>query len=482
MKFYDRLDEYIGTFRRSLSGRIFGTTVRVSVLVLLVKCVALLKEMMIARRFGASDALDAVYVAVLLPGFLSTVIGDALNAAFIPAYIEVRETQGEQAAQQLFSTLGAIGLSALAVIALLLAGSGRWFLPVFGSSFGPAKLALTSRILLIILASFAFTALKALWQSTLNANYRYTLTAIIPLATPITILLALLAGRAWGIYALAIGMVAGSFGELAVTGFCLRADGIRLLPYWYGMSAAVRTVLRQGRLLLAGALLISSTAVVDQSMAAMLGPGSVATLNYATKLLSMMLSVSIYALSIALLPSLSSLSAGNKWEEMRELLSNYTRLLLLVSVPATLCVMYFSEPLVAMLFQGGAFTSTTSRNVASVQTLLCIQMPFLSVGMLYAQGISSLKRNELLLWGTMISVTLNAALNLFFMRFLGLPGIALSTSAVYAISCWYLRAMFFRALKKHEASGIGLSSEYRSEDPSVEDASEPARLFAVGKQ
>lgn len=474
---YQRLGEFVAGFRQSLSGRIFRTTVRVSALVLLVKAAALLKEMLIARRFGASDALDAVYVAVLLPGFLSTVIGDSLNAAFIPAYMEARETQGLHAAQQLFSTLGAMGLAVLVVLALLLAGSQQWFLPIFASGFGPAKLALTRRILLIILTSFSFTALKTLWQSTLNANHRYTLTAIIPLASPITILLALLIGKIWGIYALAAGIVLGFLGELAITGYCLRADGIKLLPYWYGLSAPVRTVLRQGRLLTAGALLISSTAVVDQSMAAMLGPGSVATLNYATKLLSMLLSVSIYALSIALLPSLSSLSAGGKWEEMRDVFSTYTRLLLLVSVPLTLFVMYFSEPLVAMLFQGGAFTSTTSRQVANVQTLLSIQLPFVSVGMLYVQGISSLKRNEMLLWGTVISVTANATLNLLFTKFLGLPGIALSTSAVYAISCWYLRTMFFRALKQREASGMVVAPAFASQTPSAKGLGEPVRLI-----
>ena len=54
------------------------------------------------------------------------------------------------------------------------------------------------------------------------------------------------------------------------------------------------------------------------------------------------------------------------------------------------------------------------------------------------------------MWGTPISVFANVALNILFMRIIGLPGIALSTSMVYAISCGYLCLMLFRALRQNE--------------------------------
>ncbi len=139
------------------------------------------------------------------------------------------------------------------------------------------------------------------------------------------------------------------------------------------------------------------------------------------------------------------------------MLSNYCRVILLLSVPLTLALVEFSEPLVRVMFQGGIFTREDVHLVAQVQALLCLQLPFYAVGILYVRAISAIKRNQILMWGTMISVVANTSLNVVFMRIMGLPGIALSTSVVYLISCCYLRFMLLRALSQHEGEEMRIS-------------------------
>ena len=68
-------------------------------------------------------------------------------------------------------------------------------------------------------------------------------------------------------------------------------------------------------------------------------------------------------------------------------------------------------------------------------------------------AIQALKRNQILMWGTLISVSLNITLNYLFMKVMGLPGIALSTSVVYAVAFCYLGFMLKRLIRKHEAAG-----------------------------
>jgi putative peptidoglycan lipid II flippase len=66
-------------------------------------------------------------------------------------------------------------------------------------------------------------------------------------------------------------------------------------------------------------------------------------------------------------------------------------------------------------------------------------------------AISSLKRNQILMFGTGISVVSNVVLNIIFMRMFGLPGIALSTSMVQLTTCCYLGVMCFRSVGQREA-------------------------------
>ena len=148
-----RLVRTIAGFGDSANGRILRAAITVAGLACLVKIVSLAKEVLVARRFGAGDALDAFYVAVLLPGFLTGVVASSFNAAFIPTYIEIRERDGSVAAQRLFSGVSALGLAVLVVICLLLALSQRWLLPLLGSSFGPAKLELARLLFFVVLIS-----------------------------------------------------------------------------------------------------------------------------------------------------------------------------------------------------------------------------------------------------------------------------------------------------------------------------------------
>jgi len=96
----------IARFRQSVSGRILVAAVTVAGLASVVKIASLAKEMLIARRFGAGDALDAFYVACLLPAFLSGVVGESFNAAFIPTYIEVRKRRSSGGGAAIFQCSG----------------------------------------------------------------------------------------------------------------------------------------------------------------------------------------------------------------------------------------------------------------------------------------------------------------------------------------------------------------------------------------
>ena len=435
----------------SVNRRILSAATTIARLVILVKAASLAKEMLVARTFGASDALDAFYIALLLPSFLGSVVNTCFNDAFIPIYIEAREREDCTTANRLFSTIAVFNIAVLALVAAILAGLQRWLLPLLGSGFGPQKLALARPLFLLFLVLMSLVGLSVLWRAALNAHDRFTLTSIAPISNPIAIVIVLLvAGHSWGIYALAAGSVLGNVGELALAGYGLWRLGVPLMPRWYGIDSWTRRVLWQYAPTVTGAVLMGGTTLVDPAMAAMLGSGSVSALNYGYKLPALVLNIGLSSLSTAILPSFSRLSAKENWREMRRVLLGYTGLLALVTIPLTGLLVVLSRPLVSLFFQGGAFTPADTDLVARVQMMFCLEIPFYTIGVIYVRAISSLKRNHLIMWGTLISVSANVGLNILFMKMIGLPGIALSTSVVYAISCTYLCLMLFRALRQHE--------------------------------
>ncbi len=443
---------------QSTAGRVFGAALLIGLLTTFVKATAFGKEILVARYFGANDALDSFYAAYVVPSFLIGVFGNACSDAFIPTYLQLCEREGQVSAQRLLSSVTTLCLVVLLALSLVLALSQDWILPVLGSSFGPAKMQRTRLLFFLLVSALTLSAVSAVWRAVLNAHERFTLTAITPLAFPLSIIILLvLRAPEWGVYALVAGSILGVVAELTVNGYGVASLGLDLLPHWYGFDFSLRQVLSQSVPAIAAALLMGSTVLVDQSMAAMLGSGSISVLNYANRLVAIVLSIGTTSLSIAIFPTLSRLCARADWRALRRIVATYSYLIVLLTVPVTAIMCGFSGDIVRLSFQRGAFTSETALLVARVQTMLALELPFYALCILCASAICALKRNALLLYGTALSVVVNIVLNYLFMKPLGLPGIALSTSVVYVVSFLYLRISLSRALRKEEVRADALS-------------------------
>jgi putative peptidoglycan lipid II flippase len=435
---------------RSINRRIFAAMLTVGGLSLGVTMVSTLKEIVIAHQFGAGDNLDAFLIAYLVPAFAINVVAGSFNAALIPTYAQVREQEGKDAAQRLFSSSMLWSSCLLIAFSILLAVASSYVLPFLGSGFSPQKLALTQRLFFIVLPTLPLSGMFLTWAAVLNAGERFALAAIAPVLTPIVaISLISSLGAKWGVYAFAVAMVVGAALEAGLVIGALKREGISPIPRWHGMTPSLKQVRKQYIPMVAAALMMGSTGLIDKSMAAMLGPGSVSILSYGNKISAVVISIGAVAVSTAVLPQFSRMVAAGLWDSIRNTIKTYTRLILFTSIPLTLIMIALSHPLISLLFQRGAFTASDTLQVASVQNLYLLQLPFYVCGMLYVRLISAFKANHILMWGTAISFVLNISLDYLFMKQFGVPGIALSTSVVYLVSFCYLWKMSSRLLSKN---------------------------------
>ena len=415
----------------------------------MVKLAAVAKEVAVAHQFGTEDVLDAFLIAFLLPSFAINVVAGSFNAALIPTFIQVREHEGREVAQRLFSSVMVWSTVLLVAVSAFLALTASHVLPILGSGFVVDKLALTRSLFYVLLPALLISGLVTIWAAILNAGERFALAAIAPIMTPIVTVVALLAlGRVWGIYALAIGMVGGFMLEAALLAWGLKQRGFSLVPRWHGMTPYVSQVMNQYAPMVAGAFLMGSTTLVDQSMAAMLGSGSVSALSYGNKIVAFVLGVGSLALSTAVFPHFSRMVAVRDWRSIRHILKSYARLILLVSLPMTVLFVYFSEPLVRVIFERGAFTEAATHKVGEVQAMYVLQIAFYLLGILFVRLISAMKGNRILMCSAMVSLPLNVGLNYVLMKYMGVSGIALSTTLVYAFSLAFLSVMSYRMMRR----------------------------------
>ncbi|HEY6290940.1 MAG TPA: lipid II flippase MurJ [Terriglobia bacterium] len=437
----------------SANRKIFRATTTLSSLAGLVLVATTARELVVANYFGRGDALDAYFTAYLLPSFVVNIVAASLNSAVIPTFIEVRETEGRAAAQRLFSSAMVWSLAMLVAISVLLAAAAPWYLPLLGSAFGASKLLLTRKLLYVLLPLIVMSAVTVNGTAVLNAGEKFALPAILPILAPLGGLAFLFGfGRVWGIYALAAGTVLGTVLQTAGLAWTARSHGVSLAPRWYGMDPKLRQVIGQYLPMVGGALLMGTTELVDQAMAAMLPAGSVSALGYARKIVNVFVVLGAAPLGSAALPYFSQMVAKGAWEACRHTLRTYTGLILLVSVPVTAGLVVFAHPLVRILFQRGAFNPHDTVVVSQTAAWLALEIPFYLLASMGVRVVSALKRNGILMTLAAWSTALNAVLNWVLMKRYGVAGIALSTSVVYVVACALIFGSLYVLIGREQAS------------------------------
>jgi putative peptidoglycan lipid II flippase len=435
--------------RGSINHQIFAAAIVVTIFTILVKLVAFSKESIVAWKFGTNDFVDVFLIAAIVPDFIVNVVAGSLNAALIPTYIKVREQEGNKEAEKLLSGATLCSLTLLGSMTLFIIIMAPVYLPWMTVGFSAAKLALTFKLLYVTTPLVLVSGIIVLFSAVLNAEERFGLAALSPILTPaVTIILLLLFGQSLEIFALAIGLVVGAILEMTFLGVVLIKRGVVLRPKWFGWTPALRQVIKLYLPAITGSLLMCSTVLVDQSMAAMLAPGSVAALNYASRVSSFPLMLGATAISTAAIPYLSKMVASNDWQGVHHTLRFYLKWIFLITVPFTGLLVFLSEPTVQLLFQRGAFTAQETHLVAQILSAYALQIPFYIALIFVVKLLTSLCFNYILMCVSALNFLMNIICNYLFMQWLGIEGIALSTSCVICFSFVFLLSASLRYLDK----------------------------------
>jgi putative peptidoglycan lipid II flippase len=433
----------------SINRQIFSAAIIVAICTILVKVVAFSKESIVAWKFGTNDLVDAFLISAIVPDFIVNVVAGSLNAALIPTYIKVREQEGNQAAGKLLSSATLCSLMLLGSMTLFIIIMAPVYLPWMTVGFSAAKLALTFKLLYLTTPLVLLSGIIVLFGAVLNAEERFAFAALSPILTPaVTIILLLLFGQSLEIFALAIGLVVGAILEMILLGVVLIKRGIVLRPKWFGWTPALRQVIQLYLPAIMGSLIMCSTVLVDQSMAAMLAPGSVAALNYASRVSSFPLMLGATAISTAAIPYLSKMIASGDWQGVHHTLRSFLTLIFLITIPLTGLLVFLSESIVQLLFQRGAFTTKETHLVAQILSAYALQIPFYIAGIFVVKLLTSLCLNQVLMWVSVFNLLINIGLNYLFMQWFGIQGIALSTSCVYIFSFFYVLFFALKNLRK----------------------------------
>jgi putative peptidoglycan lipid II flippase len=397
------------------------------------------KELTVAAWFGTGDALDAFLIALLVPTFIVNVLAGSISASFLPTFIRVYRNRGLAGAQKVLSGVITGFLFFGLILSVILIVFTPLYLPALCSGFSPEKLKLAQMILYALVPIILLKGLSTICAGVLNALDNFALPAILPILGSLSsIFFILTVGASLGIYAFVIGTILGFGLEAFFIGGAIIKRNISLRPRLIRLDPELRIIIGQFLPMIAGSIIMGGTEIVDKGMAAALIPGSVAALNYGNKIIAAVLTLATTAIGTAVLPYFARMVAEKEWKNIRSTIKFYLGIIFVIGIPAAILIYAFSDSIVNIIFQRGSFTTEDTAIVSPVQACFAFQIPFYVGGIVVVRLISSLRANHILMWGAAINLVVNIGFNILFIHYLGLKGIALSTSFVYLISFLFL--------------------------------------------
>lgn len=394
-----------------------------------------LRDMLIAARLGAGPMADAFFVALKLPNLFRRLFGEgAFNAAFVPAFAQLLTQRGPAAAQALAERMATLMILWLA----LLTGLGLIFMPQLMQALAPGfverpeKFALAVELTRITFPYLLLICLTALVSGVLNALGKFAAAAAAPIFFNLLSMIALFALApfvATPAHALAWGVTLSGVVQLGFVWWACRQAGMALNPVQPpALGPEVRQVLRRMGPGLIGAGVTQLNLAIDVIIASFLASGAVSYLYYADRVAQLPLGVIGAAVATALLPLLAKqIHAGQPLSAHRSI-NRAIEVALILAVPAAVALAVLALPILAALFQRGAFGAVEARETSRALVAYALGLPAFVLVKVFVPGFFARGDTATPVKIGIFCVALNLGLNLVLMGPLQHVGVALSTT------------------------------------------------------
>jgi putative peptidoglycan lipid II flippase len=356
---------------RRLTGLgLLKSTSVVSAMTLLSRILGLVRDIVLARYFGATIVMDAFIVANRIPNMLRRFFAEgAFSQGFVPVMARYREKHDKaQSSEFVDAVAGTLGLILFVVtLAGVIVAPLLVLLVAPGFIGEDGRFDLATAMLRFTFPYLFFVSLTAFAGGVLNTYGKFAA----PAFTPVILNVVLIAAAMWLSPRLAEPGMALAYGVF-IAGVAQLVFQIPFLakihavprPRWRPRHDGVRRV---GTLMLPaifGSSVAQVNVLVGGIIASMLGVGKVSLLYYSDRLMEFPLGLFSIAIATVTLPHLSRQHAKQSMLEFSLIVDWSMKLVFLIAIPAAVGLIVLAEPLVATLFYGGQFSDYDVRMTA----------------------------------------------------------------------------------------------------------------------
>lgn len=404
-----------------------------------------IRDVLMARLFGATLQAEAFIVAFRLPNLMRDLVAEgAVTSAFVPvlSWYKAKSTPDD------FWRLNAALLTKLSTFLVVLGALGVVLSPYIvrmvapGFVADPEKFALTVRLTRVLFPFITLVGWWAYFMGLLNTLRHFAIPSLGPAILNVAMIIACLyfaPNVSDGILAVAASVIIGGVIQLVIQFPPAIRRGLRLRMGWEHPGSAEVLRLLGPRII--GAAVYQISVLVDTafaSLSAIVGAGAVAALYYSNRLVQLPLAMFGNTFAQASLPSLAEQASADDFRGFHGTLLSVIRMVVFVILPASAGLIVLAFPIVSVLFERGAFDHRAS--VMTSQALIYYSLGLLaySVSNVLTGAFYALRNTKTPVRFSVEALLVNVAFSLLLMWPMKVSGLALAAAISNTYNAWRL--------------------------------------------
>ena len=437
------------------------------------RLLGLIREMVIAYFFTSGVSAAAFYAAFRIPNLMRDLFGEGvLSKAFVTTFTATELEDGEEAAWRLANRvfhLIALTLAAITVVGIVAAplivnvmfpGEGFDLELEPDEHFGfTNKRDLTVYLTRIMFPFLPLVSFAAIAMGLLNSKGKFGIpssaSSFFNLGSVVVGIGGYYASQSLGLHpvtGMAVGVLVGGALQLLIQVPSMWRVGFRYRPTISFRDARIRQVMR-----LLGPAILGATAlqinVFVNSQFASLDQEWVTWIERAYRLMHLPIGIFGASISIAALPNLAKLVVADDLDGYRQAFSHSLRLVMLMTIPASIGLMMLDEPICRLIFERGKTTAIDTQQTAPALFYYAFGLCGFAAVKIATDGFYAFNDTRTPVKVSLCTIALNIILNALFIFGFNFDhrSLALSTSCTITLNFLTLLVLLWRRV-----GGFGL--------------------------
>lgn len=407
------------------------------------KVIGFIRDIILSYFYGTSGISDAFIVSITIPAIIFEFIGVGIATGIIPMYNKIKDENCEEVANSFIASILNWSMITCLVVCIICITFTNEVVFIFASGFKKDVLDIAIKFTKITSIGILFSCFIYIFTSFLQLKKEFIIPAIVSIPLNIVTIIGIMFSKKTTELLLPISFTLGMFSQCILLIPFIEKNGYLYKVKNEQCKKYIKTMLKISMPIIIGVSVNQINILIDRTLASNFS-GGISALNYASKLNLFIQGIFVTSIVSVIFPRISELITLKKTEELKQTIQKSIGIINLFIIPITLGTMIFSKEIVELLFKRGEFDR-------QAMMMTSLSLYFYSIGMIgfalrevIVRIFYAMQDSQTPTKNAFLGVVLNIVLNITLSKYMGVSGLAFSTS----LSAIFTTILLFFSLKK----------------------------------